>query len=808
MNIIASLRSAALALGLALSLSSTPASACGFCPPTYNGYIFKVGPYTSRAAYNISVDQQLVSAWNEYAHCRLTPDEVEALKHLRPEEVNTLSHPVLNYARINGDKEMQLYLYCLATYLQAVDEGGSYNDWEYPSSQQTIAASTQFRKVLQMLKLTHPVKHADRLRLLQMRVLYRLGDFTACDRLWAQSLITEPANVFQRMTCGFYAATLFARDRRDEAARLYALIGDAISARFCMNNRNSVAYMRSVADVDPNSSVLPFMVENFVNSLQETHDVTLFTNDLSDNEVEELFWIDYCGDDDGHALYTTDFTRLFNRDRFFNETFTSHFANYGTFAVAPSETEAFMAFSAEMLKRSDVNDPILWRTARAYIFYMRGQHDEAWAEINQPSERPASTAHIADCERLVRFLIATTLTDEAQMEHAVADLLPWLRSKVKEELHDYYNNEVNIWDDPYAEQSLFWQNAYYRILVHGLARHYAVAGDATMEHICYFLVSHDTHATYYRDDPALFGNDPFCFYQDGYSGIFNKRFQSLGVEQQAAIYNEIFRTRDFTAFQTALKDGAELDALDFIDVIGTHCLVLGRWAQAESWLKQVPIDYVHKQHLAQYAEKRNYTTELWFRHVRVDFDPWAGHYDEETDEWVRDEYPKPTFKTNPKIKFCRDVMRLEKELSKAKGEERCRKAYELATILAQASPHGDCWWLGRYMTSTGNFLSESAYEPTGSYPFADEAIRLANEASAATDPALRSRALMALLYMTNNATCDYVYDEATDEWTTVSGQDPRFDAVANNLLLLLGTTRDFDARISRCDFVVDLLRKQ
>lgn len=806
MKTLSALRSAALSLGLALSITSTPASACGFCSPTYNDYIFRVGTYSTRTNYETSVDRALLEAWNEYAHCHLAPEDVEALRTLRPDDVTKLDHPVLNYMRAHSDKEMQVYLFCLAGYLEAVAEGGYYDAWDYPSQEDVAEQKQKLRKVLNMVKMARPTKYADRFRLLHMRLLYRLGDYAACDRLWAERPIGEPANVFERMTSGFYAASLFARDRRDDAARIYAVIGDAVSARFCMNNRGSVSYMQSVVDTDPASPVLPFMVENFINSLQETHDVSHAIAGASDEELEEEYFLwGYCGYDRGSNYYSRDFLPMFRPELFFNSTYTSHFADYGTFAVAPHEVDAFMDFSAEMLERPDVADPILWRTARAYIYYMRGQHDEAWQEINKPSSRPSPSAHVADCERLIRLLIATTLTDETQMEKAVGDLLPWLRSKVKAEAVER-NREREIVDwTTIQDPHVFWQNAYYRILVHGLARHYAKAGDLAMEQLCYFLVSADTSAELVEAYPNVYPS--FRFYEAGDDGIFTDNFAALSVEQQAAVYNDLFGKRRLTAFQKGLMDGTQLEATDFIDYIGTHCLLLGRWEQAESWLKQVPLSYISKQHIAQYAAQRKYTTELWFRHVRVDYEPWDGHYDEETDEWVPNVYPAPVFKSNPKVDFCRDVMRLEKEVKKSKGEARCQKAYELATILAQASAHGDCWWLGRWKTSVGTFASESAYEPQDAYKFGAEALRMADIALTTTDPALRSRALMARLYMLNDGRDEYVYDEEEGYGDWVNVVNPLYTKTADDLCRFLRANRGaYDARISNCDVVVDMLR--
>lgn len=807
MNIHLTLRRAALLLALALGFSSTPAEACGFCSPTYNNYIFKVGDYHSREAYSIGVDRDLLNAWNAYAHCSLTPDKVEELRTLSTDDLNRYGHPVIDYARNHGDKEMLLYLDCLARYLEAVNLGAGYNSWNYPSASDLATYNLKLRTVLGTIKVYKPVKYPERFRLLHMRVLYRLGDYAAADRLWKAHPIDKPANVFERMTCGFYAATLYARDRRDDAARLYALIGDAASARLCMNNRGSVSYMRSVADVDVNSSILPFMVENFINSLQETHDASIQAQEMDfDNDYMDYFF-SCAGYDSPHTLYNTDFTRLLSHERLLSEPFTTHFAEYRTFAVLDNEIEAFMQFSATLLQRADLADPILWRTARAYIYYMRGQHDEAWAEINQPSPIPSPSEDVADCERTIRLLIATTLDDEDQMERTLSDLLPWLRKKMKAEekarKRDYdYEDWSNIYPDLY-----FWQNVYYRILVHGLAQHYAAKGDATMQHLCYFLVSEDIHNNGASDDDIL-TRQPYIFYQDGYAGIFNDKFSDLSIDRQATIYHELFGKRSLTDFQTYLKNSAHLDANDFIDAIGTHCILEGHWEQALSWLKDIPLSYLSTQHVAYYAAPRSYKTELWFRHISVDYDPWGGHYDEETEEWVPNEYPTPVFKSNPKIDFCRDVMRLEKEVRKAKGEARCAKAYELATILAQASPHGDCWWLARYKTSVGTFAEPSAYEPAGAYNFGQEALRMADIALTTNDPALRSRAMMARFYMLDDTRTEWTYDEATDDWTEHTIVDPRYGKAKADLLNFLTTTQGYDTRISRCDVVVNLLRER
>ena len=50
---------------------------------------------------------------------------------------------------------------------------------------------------------------------------------------------------------------------------------------------------------------------------------------------------------------------------------------------------------------------------------------------------------------------------------------------------------------------------------------------------------------------------------------------------------------------------------------------------------------------------------------------------------------------NPKLKFAREVQKMEGELNVLSGEELKKQNYELAVRYAQASFTGDCWFLMR-----------------------------------------------------------------------------------------------------------------
>lgn len=785
---------------VAWTLGSQHAQACiddGFT--TYNQYVFRVSPYECKHAYNRSIRAALKTEWEQYAHCTLTEADMDSLAVLTTDQVDHMQHPVLNYARQRSDFEMLKYLKLLAQYLELTAEYN--NEWYYPDADEVAVRNERMGQLLQSVRTIAKTPRMDaRYNLLLMRLYYRLGNYTECERLWAKSRVTQPSNIFERMAYGFYAGALFRLGKREAAAEAFAKVGDCMSARFCLYSNTGADCIGRVARADANADVLPVMIENFINSVQETHDFVMTQHDLwlapDESYVygpQGMSFTKYVVSQASYAHYKEDYTPYFSPELLVDNNEAYKFECEGTYPVYNREVEDFLKLSAEMLNRPDLKDAALWASARAYILYMRGRRAEAWQAIKDVRQLSASTSRISENARIVRALIATTLTDEAQMEAEVVDELKWLEQSMKRE------QKLAAVDDESAIEN--WDNySYYqsmlrRIIVHGLAAHYQDDGKENLVQLCYFVVDNIDNCSS-LDDGELWSR----FYEG--EGTFLNNFKILSYAQQKDFFDFLVRNDEgLSALQTYLKSmtmGYGVDN-DLRDYIGTCCLQEGRWQEAIEWLEPIPVSYLNKQHIAPYAARRTWTNEQWFRHVKVDEDEF---YDSETYNMV------VNLKRNAKLDFCRDMLRLQGEMLLSTGEGRCLKAYELATALFNASARGDCWWLARYKVGSNYMFNTDEWmkDPATAFDFVGEAQKLTSEALKTSDSRLKSRVLMARFYMHGEPPYDVERDYDTDDCIYLPNYNTLPYTAFTRLQDMLKSNQPVDPRISRCDVVLRCMR--
>ena len=127
-----------------------------------------------------------------------------------------------------------------------------------------------------------------------------------------------------------------------------------------------------------------------------------------------------------------------------------------------------------------------------------------------------------------------------------------------------------------------------------------------------------------------------------------------------------------------------------------------------------------------YSVLRKYSVEPWIKRQ------WL----KESEAWERD----VKWWKHIKLDFCKEMQMMESSVNILNGKAQDQRYYNLAIYYAQASVHGDCWWLmrdfkGAYDTVRVNEanLGQRAYE------------RL-QKAATTSDPALKRKALFAMGY--------------------------------------------------------------
>lgn len=788
--------------------AAMPAGACAEPEPTYNYYIFRVTPAADINTYSRAIDDELAAEWSRYAHCEVTRRDMQQLSELSLENFDTMQNPVLNYARSVKDSDMLEYLRFLARYLDLTRDGSDGDVWDYESEAELDNEMGGYTELLKEVRRVRSGRLKARYRLLEMRILFHMDDYTACCNVWENTGIDYPQNVFDRMACGLYAGSLFRQNRRSEAAGIYARLGDTRSARMCLNSISGMDCLRATVGVDPNAEALPVMIEDFISSIQETHDWLRFNDYEGSGEVARIdggilgrSFYDYLTLPNSYARYTDDFRQYAMLDRLMSERARDHFGNLSVYGVFNRDIDDFLKLSETVLQLPQLKDAALWASARAYIYYMCGDLDNAWAAIRDVRSMTASTQTVADNARIIRLLIATTFVDDARMEQEIGGDLKWLveryrttfaaaREAERKYFKKYESDDNAVYgDDDDADYEAYnvassesgvLKTILTRLLVHGFGSHYDNVHNLNLEQLCYYLTN-DLEAQYYE-------NGPFCFYQLGDGGVFFTTFSSLSYAEQCAFYRFLFEpSGESTPLQQYLRSLVEPVRADFQDFIGTRCINDGQWEEAQKWLEPLSLDYLSHQHIAPYTLLRNYTTEMWFKHVA-----------DKTEELQGSRVTR-----NVKLDFCRDVLRARRELTKLTGEARYKKAYELATMLFQASFRGDCWWLTRYINFSEFMYEESPMrpEPLTAFDYIGEANKLLGEALATKDSQLKSRVLMARFFLAGRVPVKSAdFDRDGNHYAGIDRKAPSWKAFLE-LNDFMSKHSDVDARISHCDVV-------
>lgn len=232
------------------------------------------------------------------------------------------------------------------------------------------------------------------------------------------------------------------------------------------------------------------------------------------------------------------------------------------------------------------------------------------------------------------------------------------------------------------------------------------------------------------------------------------------------------------------------DSTEMDDLVGTKHLRVCQWEQAIPWLEKVPVSFYNKMHISIYAINR-----------KVDVAPWI------TRQWLSDaDYEKTVnLRSNYKIDFAREMLRLEKEATITTGDAQCQRNYELAVRYAQACNSGDCWFLTQYGKSTDeNKVGENEKD------FNAIAYQLLQKASLAKDLRLKEKALFGRCYYYLNPT-----KWITDEWNNTTYQmeavehpeSSQFQALLALEKFERSTTMPTSDFVSHCDVYKTFLKR-
>ena len=607
---------------LTLAFSNT-AMACASEASDHNYYMFSVFNRDKTAPAYL---YDIAGYWRNYAGSK--DDDGNVSYYLYS------SNDVMDAATRKKDTEMQAYLTQLNAYI-AVCNKLNPNAWEYPSKEEQQTA----RQALYGFANAAVKYKGSRLKgqyaLLLMRTNMMKGLQEQNIRYWNNTASKLPPSMWREAMRNIYARALWKTGKHQQALDIYAEQGDMASIRVLARNFRNLAGIQSIYLKNPNSPMLAYLVQDFVNNSQQT---------IDSREKGEL-----------------------DKD---------WMTQIGSKIVYRKEALDFIAFADKVIGEGKTKSPCLWRSATAMLHYLYGQGKEAAAESDEAC-RLDGTTRMKDNARAIRLLVAAgNYTGKASESKNLVTELSWLYDKAKEECTD------NIYLNHYVEVQ---ERIIYRALHNRLLRlSKDTSGKKAKEYAHMALAMHGMMDAYERGYQK---GKPGEQYLDKYiySSDYFVNLDSLNATQLAEYYS-FTTSQPSDDFCRYICQMLYRNADFFRDFIGTKYLAEGNFGEAARWLKDVPLTFIDNQPISFYAEKRSYSLPYWFRPQKVN--------DEEM--WNCDS-GFARMKENPKLKFCEEMNQLVGQYNVSReGEAKKQLAYQLAVRYYQASCYGDCWYLSHY----------------------------------------------------------------------------------------------------------------
>ena len=336
-------------------------------------------------------------------------------------------------------------------------------------------------------------------------------------------------------------------------------------------------------------------------------------------------------------------------------------------------------FAGKVVKEGKTNNPAMWKAAQGWLEYLFGKKQQGYQDI-QAATHMAGTEHAQLTARIINFYIKSDL---APLNN---DYDVWLTSELK-------------WFREGGEHEWFKNGALTRTINQVLYDKYMKAGRINTMLGIYNITG---HGGFYSETHTMKVEDLIKFLD------YSKGTSSNPLDEY-------------------LISNIHYDVTDMDDLVGTKYMQVCEWEKALPWLERVPVSVLRDRSSVVYAVNRKWTIEPWI-----------------TRQWISDRLDSDTekmkLKSNYKIDFAREMLKLEKEAAIAKGDDQCQRYYDLAVRYAQAGYTGDCWYLTQYGKSCVDTVGKNEKD------LAAIAFELLGKASQAKDKRLKEKALFGRCY--------------------------------------------------------------
>jgi hypothetical protein len=332
----------------------------------------------------------------------------------------------------------------------------------------------------------------------------------------------------------------------------------------------------------------------------------------------------------------------------------------------------------EMVVREGKTDcPIMWKMAKAWLEFLAGNQKDAANDILAATKLEGTDRMKDNAHVLLLYITAAQAKPSETFDDYLADELDWLKQKGKEDV--------------------FFSNAENRLTNKILVKRYSTE-PVRLAAICRALNS--VGSGFDIDTLNVGSTEKYLFYTNTPGKNKLDKYLKAQLHENDTVLTEL---------------------------IGTKYMRLCQWDKAIQWLKDIPISFYNHNRGSEYryySVVRHYDVEPWIKRQWVDT---SELYERDLKWW------KPI-----KLDFCKEMQMMEGSLSLLKGKAYDQRCYNLAIYYAQASIHGDCWWLLRN--------SKSIYDNVrvNETDFDQRAIEMLQKVAMSSDPALKRKALFAM----------------------------------------------------------------
>ena len=552
-----------IAVCLLTTLPTCKPLACISEGPTHNRYMFSV--FHRDALDGPTYLADINSYWIDYCQGKIKQSYYEQFTN---SFYANHSEEILKIAQVKGDNAMVTYLKLLNRYISVCDLF-TIDGWHYPTKQEIAERKQKALAILAAAKAYRGSKLKQQYVLLQMRLNMILGYNTANANLWNNTAKKFTKTCWRDAMQNIYARALYKSGKRIAACDQYAVSGDMASIKRVIGNYRSLAGIKTIYQQSPNSPSLNYLVQDFVNNVQETLDTK--PEDANDTE-----WFDLI-----------DAKRIYRK-----------------------EALEFVNFANTVGNDNKSKYPCLWLSAAAMVNYLLGNQQQAMKEAAQAISANG-TPRMRDNARAIRMLITTRSSqlDDNYTAYLLGELR-WLDSKIKTERHN-----PSVYDNHYSDVKD-------RVIHKGIEPLFAKSGKPLVAlAVCDMMRKEEND--YYRKVDNLEEREGYNRYQMMTHWPGDEvyvQMDSLTADQLLSYYKYITSTPS-NALEQYVVTRTFKDEQYFNDLIGTKYMAEGRFSEAIPYLQDLTTEFMSNQAISIYEATRQYDIERWFHRQKTN-DEW------------------------------------------------------------------------------------------------------------------------------------------------------------------------------------------